>query len=123
MVQARERQMRLGLDSRRRQYLVAGRPASVGGGAQQRGLPNAGITKQHDRSAAVGDLIDQAGQNPELGIPSDQSRRGHYIRARGRQQMLDEGRPARAAVTSAQPGRPAPTRQCGRRQPGPDPAL
>jgi len=49
MVQARERQMSLGLDARGRQDLVASRPAMLSGGAQQRGLPDTGVAERRSR--------------------------------------------------------------------------
>jgi hypothetical protein len=82
-VQTRERQMRLGLDARGRQHLMACRPAMVRGRPQQRGFPDTRIADHDDRCAAVGGLVNEAGQDPEFLIPANQALRGYQRPALG----------------------------------------
>ncbi len=64
VVQAGVWQVSLRLDAGGRQHPQACRPAVVCGGPQQRGFPDTRITEHDDRRAAVGDLIDEASEDP-----------------------------------------------------------
>ena len=108
LMQARERQMRLGLHSGRAHHREAAFARRRGRRGQQPGLADARLAVQHERPAAAGgqassaaaggqaspaaatDAVKQRGQQLDLGVPADQ--RPRVTRGDGHQRTILAGR-------------------------------